>query len=161
MTAKPILLLLGLCTILSAQTESFAQRIFERINELRVASGIEKLVWSEPLAQRAQEQSIRKAALGFSGHSDPAYGGVAQRLQMAGIRWQRCGENIFSERGWDDPVNYAVVFWWYSPGHKANMLNEDFTQTGIGESQAADGTWIITQIFVQPPPVKAVESRLR
>ncbi|MES1260460.1 MAG: CAP domain-containing protein, partial [Acidobacteriota bacterium] len=135
--------------------EVFAQRIFERTNELRVACGVPPLLWSEPLGRCAREQSSRKARLRFPGHDDPERGTVAQRLRLAGIAWERCGENLFSERGFDDPVHFAVVFWWYSPGHQANMLNPEFQETGVGVTRDSDETYFVTQIFEMPLPAKA------
>jgi uncharacterized protein YkwD len=135
-------------------TRDFARRVFRRINELRVQSGASALEWSDAVAECARQQSVRKVELRFPGHIDPARGDVAQRLNTAGISWMRCGENIFMERGWEDPVNYAAVFWWYSPGHKANLLDPDFTATGVGLAQATDKTWFVTQIFVEPPAPK-------
>jgi uncharacterized protein YkwD len=136
------------------QEIDFARRIFSRINEIREVNGAEALQWSDAVAECARQQSIRKLELRFPGHTDPARGGVGERLHSAGIDWARCGENIFMERGWDDPVNYAAVFWWYSPGHQENMLDADFTETGVGVVQGSDQTWFATQIFLTPPPVK-------
>jgi uncharacterized protein YkwD len=130
----------------------FARRIFARINEIRTVNGAPELTWSDPLAARALEQSERKATLRFPGHDDPERGDVAERLNTAGIGWSRCAENIFMEKGWDDPVNYAVVCWWYSPGHQANLLNPDYTETGVGLAQGDDDAWFVTQIFLTPPP---------
>jgi uncharacterized protein YkwD len=130
----------------------FARRIFTRINEIRAVNGVSELTWSDPVAACALEQSRRKVALRFSGHEDPERGGVGERLHAAGIAWSHCGENLFMEKGWDDPVNYAVVCWWYSPGHQANLLLPDFTETGVGLAQGDDGAWFVTQIFRTPPP---------
>jgi uncharacterized protein YkwD len=134
-----------------ADDENFARRVFGKINEIRVVNGSGELRWSDAVAECAAEQSLRKAELRFAGHADPERGDVAQRLHSAGIGWSHCGENLFMERGWDDPVNYAAVFWWYSPGHQANLLNPDYTQTGVGLAQGEDGAWFVTQIFVTPP----------
>jgi uncharacterized protein YkwD len=129
----------------------FGRRIFSRINQLREQNGAEPLQWSDSLADCARQQSIRKVELRFPGHEDPERGGVAERLRTAGIGWTRCGENIFMEKGWDDPVNFAVVFWWYSPGHQANLLNPEYTDTGVGLAQGPDRAWFITQIFLEQP----------
>ncbi|HKD10223.1 MAG TPA: CAP domain-containing protein [Bryobacteraceae bacterium] len=107
------------------------------------------------MASCAREQSLRKAELRFAGHSDPERGDVADRLTSAGIRWGHCGENLFLEKGWDDPVNFAVVFWWYSTGHKENLLNPMYTQSGVGLAQGVDRAWFVTQIFVAPRPGQA------
>jgi uncharacterized protein YkwD len=143
----------------SLRPDNLARRIFNRINELRLQSGVEALAWSAPLSRCATEQSLRKARMRFPGHNDPERGGVSERLQAAGIPWARCGENIFSERGYADPVHFAVVSWWYSPGHKENLLNPEFTQTGVGVAEGADGTFFVTQIFVHPPPTPPKAAR--
>jgi uncharacterized protein YkwD len=134
------------------EVHDFERRIFARINELREMHGSGTLRWSEDLAECARQQSVRKVELRFPGHNDPERGDVAQRLRTAGIEWMRCGENLFMERGWDDPVNFAVVFWWYSPGHQENLLNPEYTDTGIGLAQGADRAWFVTQIFTAPVP---------
>jgi uncharacterized protein YkwD len=126
----------------------YARRIFQKINDLRVVRGAPALVWSDALAACAEEQSLRKVQLRFPGHVDPERGDVAMRLRAAGIRWARCGENLFMVKGWEDPVNFAVVFWWYSPGHQENLLNPDYRESGIGVAQGADGAFFVTQIFV-------------
>src|SRR5581483_10035569 len=129
-----------------------ARRIFERANELRAIRGCAPLIWSDRVAECALEQSRRKQKLRFPGHEDPERGGVSDRLNAAGIAWSACAENLFQVKGYDDPVNFAIVFWWYSAGHQANMLNPEYTHGGVGVTRAEDGTFFVTQIFVTPPP---------
>jgi uncharacterized protein YkwD len=155
MVARRSFLLLagaGLVRASADDDRGFALRVFHKINEIREQNGSPALGWSEGLAECAREQSRRKVALRFPGHEDPERGGVAERLNTAGVRWMRSGENLFMERGWDDPVDYAVVFWWYSEGHKMNLLDSEYTLTGVGLAQARDRTWYATQIFVTPTP---------
>jgi uncharacterized protein YkwD len=140
----------GMC-FAGVREDDFTRRIFDRINELRVVRGAPALAWSNAIAACAREQSRRKALLGFAGHNDPERGDIAKRLNSAGIRWSRCAENLFMERGWDDPSNFAVVFWWYSTsGHQENLLNPLYTQSAIGVYKAEDGGYHVTQIFVTP-----------
>lgn len=136
----------------AADQHDLAARIFSQINQLRQQNGAESLEWSTALADCARQQSVRKAQLRFPGHDDPERGGIAERLHTAGICWARCAENMFMEKGWDDPVNFAVVFWWYSPGHQENLLNPAFTNTGVGLAQGEDEAWFVTQIFLESPP---------
>jgi len=132
--------------------QDFAHRIFQKLNDLRVARGAAALIWSDRIAVCACEQSKRKAELRFPGHNDPERGDVAARLNAAGIHWTRCGENLFVERGWEDPVNFAVVFWWYSTtGHRQSLLTPEYSESAIGVVRAEDGTFFVTQIFLTPP----------
>ncbi|HXJ43770.1 MAG TPA: CAP domain-containing protein [Bryobacteraceae bacterium] len=127
-----------------------AHRIFQQINAVRAARGTAPLEWSDAIAKCARQQCARKEKLRFSGHLDPELGGIAERLTLNGVRWAHCGENLFEMRGYDDPVNFAVVFWWYSQGHQANLLNPAFVKTGVGVTVDADERFFVTQIFVEP-----------
>ncbi len=148
-------------TVSRTEEHDFARRIFSRVNDLRALHGASALQWSEMVASCAREQSVRKAELRFAGHTDPDRGDVAARLRNAGIGWGRCGENLFMEKGWDDPVNFAVVFWWYSAGHKENLLKPEYTLSGVGLAQGVDRAWFVTQIFVSPPNGLVVSGALR
>jgi uncharacterized protein YkwD len=130
--------------------DEFGRRIFARANELRLMRYAPVLAWSDRLAECAREQSVRKEQLRFKGHEDPERGGIAQRLTLKGIAWSTCGENLFQIRGYDDPVNFAIVFWWYSEGHQANMLNPEYTDSAAGVARGEDGSFFVTQIFVTP-----------
>lgn len=139
----------GLAEPHAGPIEGMAQRIFEKTNELRRARGARELLWSDALSICARQQCERKKALRFSGHEDPELGGVAERLSMAGIRWASCAENLFELRGYEDPVDFAIVFWWYSAGHQANMINPAYQRTGVAVSVDAEDRFFVTQIFVQ------------
>jgi len=87
---------------------------------------------------------------GFFGHADPQRGSLASRLSRAGIRWNRCGENIYRESGMEEPADDAVEGWMRSPPHRASILDPLFTQSGVGIAMNADTEYFITQIFIRP-----------
>jgi uncharacterized protein YkwD len=134
-----------------SRASEFEQRIFDRVNELRRQSGSPELDWMDSIHVAAQEQSARKAQLRFPGHVDPQFGDIAQRLTARGLTWSTCGENLFVEKGYDDPVNLAVVCWWYSEGHRRNLLNPDYSQSAVGIAIDPDHRIFATQIFLRPP----------
>ncbi len=133
-----------------AQIAQFERRIFDRINQLRDECGSPALEWVDAIHQEAREQSLRKAELRFPGHVDPQRGDVAQRLSTRGLVWSRCGENLFSERGYEDPVNLAVVCWWYSAGHRENLLNPTYSESAVGIAIDPEDRIYATQIFLTP-----------
>lgn len=57
------------------------------------------------------------------------------------------GENIFQL---SDGFNFAPTIvrgWANSPGHHANMANEQATQTGIGIAKGPDGNWRVLALY--------------
>jgi len=127
-----------------------ARQIFDKANQIRQNLGAPPLAWSARIAECARRQSERKMMLRFSGHEDPELGSVAQRLDRTGVSWRRCAENLVELRGYDDPTNFALVFWWYSAGHQANMIDPTFKETGVAVTLDADDRFFVTQIFVDP-----------
>lgn len=126
------------------------QKIFAAVNEQRRGHGLRDLRWSDQLAQEARAQSVAMMERGFFAHLDPARGGLSARLSRAGIRWLRCGENIYREKGFDDPVTEAVEGWMKSHGHRQSILDPAFTASGVGIAISPDTEYFLTQIFVRP-----------
>jgi uncharacterized protein YkwD len=128
------------------------QRVFNAVNYERVKREVPALEWSDRLAQVARDQSERMLVLQFFGHQDPEYGPLTTRMALHGIQWSRCGENLFKEKGIDDPVPIAVVSWRYSTtGHYQTLLQPAFTHTGVGIAVTPDGSFYVTQVFLTPP----------
>ncbi len=131
-------------------TPSLERRVFDAINFQRVCKDAEPLGWDDRLAAAARQHSERMLTVGFFSHNDPQLGDVGERITRASILWTHCGENIFREKDWEDPVPIAVVQWMYSPGHCRNILNPDFTLTGVGVFVDPEGRVAITQQFIRP-----------
>src|SRR5438105_3442851 len=90
------------------------KRIYYAVNNERARRDAAPLEWSDQLAGAARSQSARMLVHGFFGHNDPEYGSLQDRLALHGIRWSRCVENLFCEKGIEDPVPIAVISWRYS-----------------------------------------------
>lgn len=126
------------------------RRVFDLVNLERHRRGLQDLKWSAPLAEEARRHSARMATLWFFSHDDPERGALAKRLKEAGIRYRRCGENIFDEKGYPDPALQAVRGWMSSPGHRDMMLSPLFTHAGVGAAVRADGAILIAEDFMTP-----------
>ena len=71
------------------------------------------------------------------------------RLKETGYRFQRAGENIaFGTENL--PLTDIMKLWMESEGHKANILNPDFTEIGLGTSRNDKGEVYYTQVFGTP-----------
>ncbi len=128
------------------------KRVFDAIDNQREHIGVARLIWSDELAAAARAQSVNMMDRDFFAHVDPVQGDLAARLSSAGIRWVRCGENLFTETGYIEPVWTAIVEWMHSPGHKQTLLDPAFTYSGVGIARNAEGRYWMTQIFIVPPP---------
>ena len=128
------------------------KRVYYAVNNERAKRDVAPLNWSDQLAQAARDQSVRMQAEGFFGHIDPEYGTLQDRLALHGIAWSRCGENLFYEKGIEDPVPIAVISWRYSTkGHFQTMMEPAFTHTGVGIATTIAGKFHVAQIFLTPP----------
>ena len=126
------------------------RKVFDKVNRQRRLHGLRELAWNDAVAVQARLQSLNMMERGFFGHADPLRGSLASRLSRAGIRWNRCGENIFREKGMEEPAYEAVEGWMRSPAHRDSILDPLFTQSGVGIAISFDTEYFITQIFVRP-----------
>ena len=123
--------------------------VFEFVNQKRTENGLPALVWSEQAAEVARLHSSNMAANNFFSHAGLDGKRVDARADRMGLRnWRMIGENIAYNRGYGEPVARAVESWMRSPGHRKNILNSRWKETGIGIAVTADGTYYFTQIFL-------------
>lgn len=116
------------------------------VNEERAAAGCRALTANAKLSAAARAYSDTMARSGVMSHTGPDGSTMTSRVEAAGYGWSRLGENI--ARGQADAA--AVMnAWMNSPGHKANILNCDFREIGIGFHKGDDGPWW-TQNFGTP-----------
>ena len=62
--------------------------------------------------------------------------------------WRSIGENIAYNKGFSNPVEFAVERWMLSDGHRRNLLHSRWRESGVGVAVTADGTYFFTQVFV-------------
>jgi uncharacterized protein YkwD len=124
-------------------------RVFNLINEERVKNGRASLVWADQVAEVARYHSSNMARLEFFSHEDPDGRRPSNRAEMLGLRnWRELGENIAWLRGYQDPAQRVVENWMRSPGHRENILESHYKESGIGVAVSVDGSYYITQVFV-------------
>jgi uncharacterized protein YkwD len=137
----------------------FAAKMLELVNQHRAAAGVGPLQWSDALGRVAQD--ARYDGCGF-----PVYGrandmgarnyfshsilGCANQsyshlLGALGVQSSGSGENLAWMNGTTDPLLAATRLTndlMASSGHRANILNANFTHVGIGSWRTAPGqTW--------------------
>ena len=124
-------------------------RLYGTVNQLRHSEGIFPLTWNEQVAAEARRHASSMARNGFLSHRDPVRGDLADRLDSSGIAWRHCAENLYEEKGIDNPAERAVHEWMRSANHRKNLLNPDLVESGVGAAVRGDGTLVIVQDFVK------------
>jgi uncharacterized protein YkwD len=83
---------------------------------------------------------------GYFDHTSPDGETPSERLLGAGLTPLRMGENIAA--GYST-ATAVVAGWMDSTGHRANILNSDFGQMGLGRASCPGGSFCVywTQVF--------------
>jgi uncharacterized protein YkwD len=87
------------------------------------------------------------ARRGYFAHRSPNGADAGERVQDAGYRWSRYGENI--ARG-PESAHEVVDGWMHSPEHRENILDCELEQMGVGLAFASDDTPYWVQNFATP-----------
>ncbi|MEV0224374.1 CAP domain-containing protein [Streptomyces sp. NPDC050704] len=136
----------------SAALSSMEKRAFDNINTQRAEKGCAALVVDPNLQQAAHDYAVEMVRTGNFSHTSATGQSPTDRAKAAGYKGG-VGENI--AMGFrDDPngvVNNGTYGWMNSAGHRANILNCNYTRTGMGYDSGnidpayADGSWV--QVF--------------
>ena len=127
-----------------------AQSVFRKINFQRESKGLKRLLWDEKLAMLALDYSKKMADQDFFSHFDPDGRTIVDRAEELEIdNWLKLGENLYKSEGYIEPVDIAVDGWMKSPSHRANIIDPDWTHTGVGYFTTKDRKTFITQVFMK------------
>ena len=136
----------GLFSAAAAQLDEEAD-IFALVNRERTRSRLSYLEWDDDLARVARNFSRQMARENFFSHSDSEGRTVIQRASK--VSWSKIGENLFMCDGMDDFAAFSVRGWMKSPSHRKNILDREWTDTGIGVYRTRDDRIYVTQVFVR------------
>jgi hypothetical protein len=132
------LLSTGLGVIGAGSAGATTGSMLGQVNAARAAHGDRALVWNSHLASVAQEQANRMAKKRELYHNPNLAGDVGS------YRW--VGENV----GYGPSSSVIQDAFMDSPGHRANILDDDFTQIGIAERRDSKGRLWVAQVFRKP-----------
>lgn len=123
--------------------------LLRRVNEYRVARGLNALIDSSSLRDvaRAHSESMRDG--GWFSHESPDGLSAGARLTAAGVSWTVVGENLAKDISGPQAVLFA---WLDSPDHRANLEAEEWTHAGVGwvSSTLRGRSDYVTLVFVRP-----------
>ncbi|MEV1066230.1 sigma-70 family RNA polymerase sigma factor [Streptomyces sp. NPDC050263] len=113
-------------------------QVIALVNKERATAGCGALTADALLRKAAQGHSDDMAARDFFDHIDPDGVDPGQRVTAAGYRWSTYGENIAKGQQTAESV---MTSWMNSEGHRANILNCDFKNIGVGIHDGDGGPW--------------------
>ncbi len=156
-----IIILAAVCSILavayklpgSSQTIASPiknDKVYALVNEERVNGDLPALNLSVKLSEAAKLKALDILNKQYFQHRSPAGKDIAYWLTKAGYRYDQAGENLsidfYSEEG-------AAKAWMDSRGHRENILNPKFTETGVASAAGhlfGRDTVVIVQFFAKP-----------
>ena len=127
----------------SAPSEQ-AEQVLKLVNEERAKAGVKPLAMSEELRSIANLKAKDMSDNNYFDHNSPTYGSPFQMLQKFGVHYSSAGENIAAGQRTPEEVMQS---WMNSSGHRANILNANFTELGVGYYQGGSYGVYWTQLF--------------
>ena len=125
------------------------RQAFQLINEKRREQRLKSLEWNETIAKIARLHSQNMANHKFFSHTGLDGSMVSDRADKSGLnKWRAIGENIAYNRGYEQPIEFAVERWMQSPSHKRNLLDEQWRESAVGIFVTPEGTYYFTQVFL-------------
>lgn len=122
---------------------AYEQEVIRLVNGLRQENGLKPLIYDWELSRVARYKSQDMKDNRYFSHTSPVYGTPFQMIKSFGISYRSAGENI--ARGYATP-QAVVNGWMNSSGHRANILNPDYTHIGVGY---VSGGSYWTQMFIR------------
>lgn len=113
-----------------------SENILSLTNLSRKAFGFSELTENIKLAEAAQAKANDMQAKAYFAHTSPDGLSPWNFIQNAGYNYLIAGENLAINFYSADNMEEA---WMNSPGHKANILNKNFEETGVGVSRGEYG----------------------
>ncbi len=108
---------------------NFEQEVIRLTNEERSAGGCGPLTNNAKLHSAALGHSVDMAENDYFSHTSQDGSSMVDRVERQGYGWRSLAENIAA--GHRSP-SAVVDGWMNSSGHRANILNCDLTEIGVG-----------------------------
>ncbi|MDQ1599966.1 MAG: hypothetical protein QOD68_1440 [Actinomycetota bacterium] len=131
---------IGLSPAPASATGPNTSSILSAVNSARSAAGRRPLSLRSDLSAVAYNWSQHMAATGTLAHNP------SLTRQVSNWRW--VGENV----GYGPDVQTVHVAFMNSDGHRANILDTDYTQVGVGVVERGDRVWV-AEVFRRPQTV--------
>ena len=132
--------LTGALTAAPAGATTAEDSLTARLNGARSDHGVPSLATRSDLVAVARAQATRMADSGTLYHNP--------NLTTDVTNWRWVGENV----GYGPDVQTVHVAFMNSDGHRANILDTDYTEVGVGVVERGDRVWV-AEVFRRPQTV--------
>ncbi|MBO5336031.1 MAG: hypothetical protein J6A94_02730 [Lachnospiraceae bacterium] len=123
---------------------AFIREVVDLVNAERAKEGLSPLTLDTKVSAAAQVRA-KECEQSFS-HTRPNGSSFATALKEQNVSYRNAGENI----AWGQRSPEAVMkAWMNSSGHRANIMNANFTTIGVGYYRNANGTNYWCQLFTR------------
>jgi len=130
------------------------QKIIYWTNYYRSQNNLAQLTSNTLLTKAAQEKVNDMFSKQYFEHVSPSGVSPSDLVTSVGYAYKVSGENLALGDFLDEKD--LVDAWMNSPGHRANILNKDYSEigvaTGLGKFEDRTSTWLAVQEFGKPLP---------
>lgn len=131
-------------TVSASSLAAEEKQALSLLNADRKANGLSELKSNSQLNGLAQTYAQDMINRGFFSHYNPEGKSPFDRMQAAGVSYKTAGENLAI----NTDVTAAEKAFMASSGHRANILNNTYTDVGIGVRHSSDGSVYVVQEFI-------------
>lgn len=123
--------------------ENLESNMVNLVNQERIKVGLLPLILDYNLRKIARNHSADMFQKGYFAHQSPEEKDVSDRAKEINYIFQVIGENL----AYAPTLDLAHKGLMNSPGHRANILGEDYKKIGIGIAKSEEYGLMITQNF--------------
>lgn len=136
----------GNASAIAGSVDAKIHEVVRLVNAERAKQGLQSLKLSTKISDIATLKAQDMADKKYFSHTSPTYGTPFEMLQKYGVHYKAAGENIAA--GQRSPQE-VMKSWLNSSGHRANILNANYTEIGVGYYAGGSyGTYWV-QMFVK------------
>ncbi|MWV42058.1 serine protease [Paenibacillus sp. HJL G12] len=120
----------------TSNQSSYAAEVIKLVNQERAKAGLKALTENTKLSGMALDKAKDMNNNNYFDHNSPTYGSPFDMMKKYGISYSYAGENI--AKGQKTPSD-VMTAWMNSEGHRANILNSNYTTIGVAYY---NGYWV-------------------
>ncbi|WBW97401.1 CAP domain-containing protein [Oceanirhabdus sp. W0125-5] len=127
------------------QGDNLINEVLKIVNNERQKAGVPVIKLSSEVNNVAQKKAQDMVDKNYFAHNSPTYGSPFEMLKKFKVSYRAAGENIAKGQR---SANEVMNSWMNSPGHRANILSDNYSHIGIGTAVDKNGVRYWVQMFI-------------